>query len=87
MSLAGREALVVSEPQPVIQSVVLAKGAAVITWTAVPGNTYRLQFKDDLAGSDWNDALPDVIATGPVATATNPIGDSPQRFYRILVVP
>jgi hypothetical protein len=70
----------------VLQSVTLSGGNAVITWTSVPGSTYRLQFKNDLAGDNWEDALPDVTATGVTATATNSIGVAPQRFYRILLV-
>jgi hypothetical protein len=71
---------------PVIQSVALNSGAAIITWSTVPGSTYRLQYKDDLAGDKWNDAVPDVTATDVTATATNAIGSAPQRFYRVLLV-
>jgi len=71
---------------PVIQSVTLSEGVAVISWSSVPGCTYRLQFKSDLAGDNWDDALPAVTATRVTATATNSIGVAPQRFYRILLV-
>ncbi|HSU55492.1 MAG TPA: immunoglobulin domain-containing protein, partial [Candidatus Dormibacteraeota bacterium] len=71
---------------PVIQSLALSDGQAVITWTANSGSTYRLQFKDSLAAPDWKDVSPDIIASGPSATATNSIDSAPQRFYRILLV-
>jgi hypothetical protein len=71
---------------PVIQSVALAQGNATITWTAVAGQTYRLQFKDNLDNPKWQDAMPDILAAGPTATATNIIGGTPQRFYRVLLL-
>ena len=58
----------------------------VITWNAVDGSTYRLQFTDELKKPNWNDASPDMLATGFSATATNTIGTSVQRFYRVLLV-
>jgi hypothetical protein len=77
--------LVVSAP--VIQSIVLAGDSVVINWSTVSGKSYRLQFTDALENAKWNDALTDVLATGLTATATNAIGSSPQRFYRVLLVP
>jgi hypothetical protein len=58
----------------------------VIGWSALSGQSYRLQFTEGLENAKWNDALPDVLATGPTASATNAIGPSPQRFYRVLLV-
>jgi hypothetical protein len=72
---------------PVIESVVLKDGAAVITWTANPGSAYRVQFKDDFNSTQWLDAAPDIIATDPEASTTNSIVGVPQRFYRVLLLP
>ena len=72
---------------PLIQSVTLNDGAAVITWTANPGNVYRLQFKDDFNTPKWLDAAPDILATDSEASATNSIVGAPQRFYRVLLLP
>ena len=88
---AGGAKALTSSPQvavspPVIQSIVLAGDSIVVSWGAVSGQSYRLQFTDGLADAKWNDALPEVLATGPTATATNAIGSSPQRFYRVLLV-
>src|SRR5262249_6897120 len=44
---------IVDVPVPVIEGVTVANNVAVITWTAVPGQTYRLQTKDDLVTADW----------------------------------
>ena len=71
---------------PVIQSIVLTGGNMVMSWSAASGSTYRLQFTDGLENAQWRDVLPGVLATGPTATVTNAIGDSPRRFYRVLLV-
>jgi hypothetical protein len=71
--------------RPSIQSVTSSSTNATLTWSAISGAKYRVQFKDDLNNTDWTDLVPDVTATGPVASIT----DTPsvqQRFYRILVV-
>ncbi len=72
--------------QPSIQSVVLKQDTAVITWSASTGSLYRVQFCDDLGRGNWTDLQPDVQAAGPTASATDHLGHSAQRFYRILLV-
>jgi hypothetical protein len=74
-------------PPPVIQSITVSIGVATVTWSSVSQGIYRLQYNQDLGGTNWIDVAPDVQATGPTATATNAIGSSTQQFYRILVVP
>jgi hypothetical protein len=71
---------------PIIQAITVADGTATITWSTVIGYTYRLQSKDDLAAPDWTDVLPDIIATTDSASATNAVGSSSTRFYRIFQV-
>jgi hypothetical protein len=71
--------------RPNIQSVTCSSTNATLTWSAIPGAKYRVQFKDDLNNTNWTDLVPDVTATGPAAS----IADTPsvaQRFYRIQVV-
>lgn len=79
-------ALAVTAP-PVIESIVLSNGVVAITWSAVIGRSYRLQFNEGLASTNWNDVLPDVLAVGSVAGAHAGIGNLGQRFYRVLLVP
>jgi hypothetical protein len=84
--LAAMAAATVTAATPNIQSVTLKDGMAIITWTAVPGATYRLQYKDDFASEQWTDAQPDITATENTATGRNVVGPAPQRFYRVLLV-
>jgi sugar lactone lactonase YvrE len=67
-----------------------ASGAAhnvTITWPAVVGKQYQVQFKDDLAAA-WSNLGSPVMATGLDLSATdNATGGSKQRIYRVLLVP
>ena len=74
-------------PPPVIQSIDLSNDLATVTWSSVSNATYRLQYTEDLSATSWIDAFPDVLASGPTASATNAVGVSTQRFYRVFVVP
>ena len=56
----------------------------MVTWSAIPGTAYRVQFKADLNDTNWTDLAPDVTATDPTASITDSPGAT-QRFYRILV--
>jgi hypothetical protein len=58
-------------------------GDFVITWSAEPGISYRIQFKDNLSAAGWQD-LSSVEAVSSTASVTDPLPTSPaQRFYRI----
>jgi hypothetical protein len=70
----------------IIQSISVANGSAVITWSAILGGTYRLQIKDNLNDESWNDVAPEIVATSDTLSATNIIGTSQGRFYRIFQV-
>jgi hypothetical protein len=71
--------------RPTLQGSFVLTNGATLTWSAIPGATYRVQFKDDLTDTNWTSLVPDVTTNGPTASIT----DTPsvqQRFYRILVV-
>src|SRR2546423_14689494 len=56
---------------PVIQSIAVTDGQAVLSWSAVAGKTYRLQFIESLSATEWTDVAPDITASGSTAIATN----------------
>ena len=63
-------------------------GTAEVTvvWCAVPGRTYRVQFKDRV-DAPWNDLPGDVTASGETASKTDSTaGASLARFYRAMLV-
>ena len=74
-------------PPPVLQPLRLSNGVAQLAWSAIPGRTYRAQYKATLASTNWTDLLPNLTATAATASTTDAISGAPQRFYRILLLP
>jgi hypothetical protein len=68
---------------PVITAITLTNGTVTLTWTSVPGTSYRVQYENSLSDSGWIDLSPDVTATGLTASRTNFVGATPQQFYRV----
>jgi hypothetical protein len=68
-----------------IISIKATNGIATIAWSSTAGQTYRLQYKNNLTDPAWQD-LTDVTAAGPMTSATD-TSNLPQRFYRVMLVP
>ncbi len=70
---------------PVILSILPTdKTNVVITWTSISNSVYRVQYKGNLASTNWINLAPDVIATGSTASFTDHPAGASQRYYRIL---
>jgi hypothetical protein len=79
--------LTIDEPSPpLIISINVNSGLAVVTWTSVAGLQYKLQFKDEITDSDWEDASAIVLALGPTTSEYDVVGFAPHRFYRVVLV-
>ena len=62
-------------------------GTTTALWSAVPGKTYRLQFKTSVTGSQWTDVSGDVVATGSTASKIVTTAPGPQaQFFRVWLV-
>jgi hypothetical protein len=70
-------------PRPAFDSITKTNDVVTLNWSAIPGQTYRVQYSDTIAGTNWSDLSPDVTASGSTAVATDSPGSTPQRFYRI----
>lgn len=72
---------------PVIKTPTRTNGTVTLVWSAVAGQTYQVQYADDLTLNDWSDLTNSVVATNGLMTATdsNGIASSAQRFYRIVL--
>jgi len=57
-----------------------------ISWNAVVGRTYRVQFKSDLGQLTWSDLAGDVTSTGAKAEKTDTTSAT-QRSYRVVLLP
>jgi hypothetical protein len=73
---------------PAILSTMCSAGTnIIITWASVSNSMYRVQYKADLASSDWTNLTPDVLATGSTASFTDQLTVDGQRYYRVALVP
>jgi hypothetical protein len=70
---------------PTIQSIVCSNGIVTLTWAAMAGTTYRLQYKGDVTDNTWLALVPDVVANGPTASMTDMAGGV-ARIYRVMLV-
>jgi hypothetical protein len=84
-SIAANGKSFIAPPSPTIQSFRVAYGVAALTWSAIPGGTYRLQYKDCLDSPVWHN-LADIPATTSTISATDSVGNAAQRFYRVLLL-
>jgi hypothetical protein len=72
---------------PVIESIVASDGGVTISWSAITGKSYRLQFKSELKEPNWTDLSGDVLATGSKAAKTDTETSGAQRSYRVALLP
>ncbi len=70
-----------------IASLAMVGDQIVITWEATPGRSYRLQYKTELAETNWIDVLGVIHAETTTATATNALEVAEDRFYRVRLLP
>src|SRR5205807_2554831 len=64
---------VMVEPRPVIQSVALTNDVVTLTWSAIAGQSYRLQFKNSVDDTNWTDAAGNILASGTLCSETNAV--------------
>ena len=62
-------------------------GTLTMTWNAMAGQTYQVQYKTDMNQSNWNNLGSPLTATNVSATASDTIGPDPKRFYRVMLLP
>jgi hypothetical protein len=74
--------------RPIIQSISLASGNKTLTWSAIAGKSYRVQYKLDLNLTNWSDLAGDVTAVGTNAMKVDTtVSGTTKRFYRVQVLP
>ncbi len=81
----ARTFMVVVLPRPAISDASVSGGNVSLTWSAIAGLKYRVQYKENLLDANWTDLPPDITANAATASLTDNSGFSP-RFYRIFVV-
>jgi regulation of enolase protein 1 (concanavalin A-like superfamily) len=59
----------------------------VLVWTGIAGQSYQVEYTDDLEANTWTpEGLP-IAGTGATLTFTNDFTKSSQRFYRLSILP
>jgi len=75
-------------PTPVLQPLVRTGNSLTLTWSALPGLQYQVQYSTSLAQPNWTALGAPTIASGSTASASDTITTAtPQRFYRAVLVP
>jgi hypothetical protein len=62
-----------------------SNGSFLLTFTAEPGHTYRLEYKDDLTDTNWRPIGTNQFANGFTQFFSD-APNAPQRFYRVVLV-
>ncbi len=67
---------------------VISSNGVSISWSAIAGLTYRVQFKNNLTDISWSDLPGDIAATNIVALKLDSAAvTNATRFYRIIALP
>jgi len=62
--------------------------AVMVLWNAVPGRTYRVQYKNEIEDADWAELEGDVVARSATGARLDDTPQTvPKRFYRVMAVP
>jgi hypothetical protein len=75
-----------SVPLPVPVDIQTSGTNLFLNWPGVAGQTYQLEYKDDLTAPVWTPLGDPVTGSGSPLTLTNNFGTSPQRFFRLRLV-
>jgi len=77
---------VVPAPVLAVPSIQRPQGFVTLSWSAIPGRRYRVQFKNSLGDLVWTNVGSVVLAAGDTASLVDGSGAaSQQRFYRVLM--
>ncbi len=69
------------EPAPI--TVNNAGTNVVLSWPSTMGQTYQLEFTDDLASGNWTALGPPLIGDSTALSLTNTAAQGGQRFFRL----
>jgi hypothetical protein len=59
----------------------------VLSWIGTSGQTYQIEYKDDLATNTWTALGGLQVGNGGVLSFTADFSQSPRRFYRLKILP
>ncbi len=59
-------------------------GSVQLTWNAISGQSYHVQSRQRIADGTWTDVGAPITASGATASASEAVGNSTERYYRIV---
>ena len=68
-------------PAPTFQSITRSGNTLTLTWLALGGRSYQLQFTTDLSQPNWTASGSPILASQTTASAFDVMGLDRQRFY------
>jgi uncharacterized repeat protein (TIGR03803 family) len=71
---------------PITQAVSQSGVTLALTWNAMIGQTYQVQYKTNLNQTAWSDWI-SLAATNAMMTVFDTTDPDPQRFYRVVLLP
>ena len=86
-SVPSADALLTVVFPPVFQTIRLTNGTVTLTWSAIAGQKYQLQYKSTLNSANWASLGSVITASDATVTASDLSGESSQRFYRVVLSP
>jgi uncharacterized repeat protein (TIGR03803 family) len=72
---------------PVFLSAVRSNCTLALTWSAMPGQRYRLQYSTNLPVKSWSYLGSSVYPTSNTVTAYDNVCTNAERFYRVMLAP
>jgi len=85
--LSSVEALVLLPTAPTVKAVRETNGPLVLTWNAVLGQVYQVQYTTSLSQTNWINLTSSISMTNTTMSVSDLIGPDQQRFYRVKVGP
>jgi hypothetical protein len=74
-------------PQPLITAATWSSGRLTLAWNSFTNGAYRLAYKSAVDATTWTTQASTITATGAVASASDTLGITSQRFYRVVLLP
>ena len=86
--LAGTDPTNAGSTLPVLAISALSSSSRTVFWNAIPGRSYRVEFKDTVAVPGWTPIGAAVTAASVTASfVDSTIGTNSHRFYRVRILP
>lgn len=82
----GLDDISVENATPVFQSVGMGEGTITFTWSTVASFAYQIQSATNFDNPIWTTNSTPITANGSIMTVSEPMGSTPQRFYRVILL-